>query len=142
MTTTEPPPRDAAEINWDREAIWVQDAAMLVVLDEGNERLRLQRQNGETFEAPTQDYADSHFRLLGEAILKPKFLPIQALCSAGETVLADPEGGSPQRIPPGDALLRHRDGRIETVDRHRFNCRYRIVAAGGGAPPFAPFQSA
>lgn len=127
--------RAVSPVDWDRQALWVQDRLMyvldaddvdadvLTVLDQTGRRLTFDRKVLET----------THVAVLNRTVYKPRFRPVQAYCP-GDTIRVELDG-QPVLVAAGDAILRDRDGRISVMPRHDFNSRYQFVAASGAEPP-------
>lgn len=123
-------------LDWDAEAVWVQDRSMYLLLDDQDptaETLRLQDQSGAELTMERSELEKTHVAVHHGTVFKRRYAPIQAFCPREDIILTLADRGQSTGIgvPAGDAVLRDAEGKIKVMPRHEFNCRYQFVAAAG-----------
>ncbi|MEM9128449.1 MAG: hypothetical protein AAGA97_01855 [Pseudomonadota bacterium] len=130
---TDPP------IDWENEAIWVQNTVHLLLLREDleSDAQSVLRQRGEKMTI-SRDTLENEYIPVDTITYKPRFKPIRAVCLERATLIGT--GPSQMRVKPGDAILQQEDGSLTVLSRHDFNCDYRIVGTSLERPIMGPFQ--
>jgi len=132
-------PSEAAltTIDWERDAVWVQDRTMYLVAetpDPDAEEIRLRDQIGNEVTLSRSDLARTHVPVQNATVYKRRFEPVRAICLNEDSVVGLGEGAATLAVAAGDALLCDAAGNVSVLPRHEFNCRYRFVAAAGPQP--------
>lgn len=124
----------AFALDWDAQALWVQDRLMFIVEkdDPTQETLTVLDQTGRRLEFVRDELQQSHVPMRDRTVYKPRFMPVQAYCPR-DAILIELDGAIVD-IAAGDALIRDQSGKISRMARHDFIARYQFVAPAGSAP--------
>jgi len=125
---------DAFGLDWDTQALWVQDRLMYVVASDDPlaETVAVQDQMGRSLTLDRGQLEATHVAVRNMTVYKPRFRPVQAYCPR-DAIRVELDGTTVD-VAAGDALVRDSDGKVTVLPRHDFNCRYQFIAAAGGHP--------
>lgn len=123
-------------LNWDDDAIWVQDRSMYL-LEQGqnpdDDMLRVVDQLGKQATVARDTLLETHVPIMQATVFKSRYRPVQAFCPSADSLVE--ASGQSFTVQSGDALVRERDGTVRIMPRHDFNCRYQFVGAASDQPP-------